>query len=440
MTKKVYDKSLIFLLLIIIIHIFYFIIAIIYKNIYLADSYEYLQQAFNLKNYSSLYCLDFNQPINMHFFTKRPPLYGLFIMILKTIIDSNYFVLFVQNALSVLNIVGIVKLLENYNFTFNFRKTLLILLVFLPVQFIYNNLIMSEILLQTLIFWSFYYFLMYLEKNKLNYVFIYNIFLALAVLTKPVLLYFWIPNLLLLLYLVFKNRKPVIILSGFIMPLIIFSLSFYNYYTTGCFHYSSIKEMAMLGNNGAFLFVKVYGEEEGTKKIIEVRNHLDSIKDFSNLIKEEDRIGYEIAMNHKFEYIKFHTAGMVNFFLDPGRFDINNFLGIKEANNSGLLYTFTKEGYLGILKFILKQPIYIITYLVFMFIVNIIMIVSLINFIFVKNVNAAIKIFLFSIILYLCLFAGPLGTMRYKVHIIPLLLFIIPFLLEKVRTKFIKIK
>jgi len=279
---------------------------------------------------------------------------------------------------------------------------------------------------------------MYLEKDKLNYAFVYNVFLALAVLTKPVLMYFWIPNLLLLLFLVFKKRKSVIILSGFIMPLMIFTLSLYNYYTTGCFHYSSIKEMAMLGNNGAFLFVKVYGEEEGTKKITEIREHLDSIKDFSTLIKEEDRISFKIIMEHKYDYIKFHVAGMVNFLLDPGRFDINTYLGFKEANNSGLLYTFSKEGYFGIFKFILRQPIYIIIYLVVMFFVNIVLIVSLINFIFVKNVNPMLKIFLVLLIFYLCLFAGPLGTMRYKLHIIPLFLFTIPFLYEKIKTKFVK--
>jgi hypothetical protein len=198
--------------------------------------------------------------------------------------------------------------------------------------------------------------------------------------------------------------------------------------------------MAMLGNNGAFLFVKVYGEEEGTKKIIEVNKHLDSIKDFSNLIREEDRMGYEIVLSHKYEYMKFHVAGMMNFFLDPGRFDIYNFLGIKEANNSGLLYTFIKDGYSGVLKFIFRQPAGIIVYLFVVFIVNIFLMISLINFIFVKKVNAVLKIFLFSLILYLCLFSGPLGTMRYKVHIIPLLLFTIPFLWEKIRTRLKKQK
>lgn len=440
MPKKISDKYLFFFLIIVIIHLFYFIIAVIYGNIYMADSYEYLQQAFNLKNYSSVYCLDFSQPINIHFFTKRPPLYGFIIMILKIIMNTDYIILFVQNLMSFLNIIGIVKLLEDFNFSINYKRVLLILLILLPVQYIYCNMVMSEILLQTLLFWSFYYFVMFIKNSKIEYILACNVFLALAVLTKPVLLYFWIPNLILLIFLFLKERRITIILPGLIMPVVIFLLSFYNYHTTGSFHFSSIRQMNLVGYNSAFLLVNVYGEEEGYKRVAEMRKYLSTIDDFSKLQKEEDRIGYELIMNHKYEYAKYHLKGMVNFFLDPGRFDINNYLGIKEENNTGLLYTFTKEGYTGIFKFILKQPIYIIVYIVLMMIINILMVISMINFLFVKQVKLELKIFLYLLIFYLCLFSGPLGTMRYKVHIIPLLLFTIPFLFERIKTKFAKQK
>ncbi|MCX6163822.1 MAG: glycosyltransferase family 39 protein [Ignavibacteriae bacterium] len=401
----------------------------------MADSYEYLQQALNIKNYTSLYCLDFNQPINMHFFTKRPPLYGLFILIFKTVFNSNFSVLLVQNILSFLNIIGLIKLLDKFNFSFDFKKLILALLICLPVQFIYANMIMSEILLQTLLFWSFYFFLLYLETNRINYIFLYNTFLALAVLTKPVLVYFWIPNLLLLAYMFFGRRKPLIIISGLIMPLAIFSLSLYNYYTTGSFHYSSSKHINLVGYNSAFLFVKVYGEEEGIKRNIEVRKHLDSIKEFPKLINEEEKIGYGIIMNHKYEYMKFYIGGMLNFFMDPGRFDLNNFLGIIEGNNTGLLYTFTKEGYPGVFKFILKEPIYVVIYISLMILINVILLISLIGFLFVKRIKTELKVYVFVLIFYLCFFSGPLGTMRYKVHILPLLIFTVPFLLEKIKAK-----
>jgi hypothetical protein len=438
MLKNFKKDYLYFLLFVFFIHLIYFVIAVINNNIFMADSYEYLQQAFNIKNYASFYCLDFNQPLNIHFFTKRPPLYGIFILVFKIIYDSNFSVLFVQNILSFLNIVGIIKLLNNYHFTFDIKKTMIAVLIFLPVQFIYNNMIMSEILIQTFLFWSFYYFCLFIEKNKLSYIFICNVFLACAVLTKPVLLYFWIPNLILLIYLLWKRRKAAILLSGLIMPLVIFLLSYYNYHTTGSFHYSSIRQMNLVGYNSAFLLVNVYGEEEGQKRMAEIRKYLSSVEDFSKLQKEEDRIGYELIMNHKYEYIKYHLKGIVNFFLDPGRFDLNNFLGIKEGNNTGLLYVFTKEGYSGIFKFILQQPYYIVLYIFMILLVNIILIISMIYFVFVKGVKKELKIFLFMLILYLSFFSGPLGTMRYKIHIIPLMLLTIPFFYEKIKSRMLK--
>jgi hypothetical protein len=428
------DKSyLYFIVILAFVHLVYFIVAVMNNHIFMADSYEYLFQAFNIKNYGSFYCLDFNQPVDIHFYTKRPPFYGLFIFAFKIFYDSNFSVLLAQNVLSFINILGLVKLLKNFGFTFDVKKIILVTLILLPVQFIYSNMIMSEILLQTFLFWAFYYFYGFIRDNKLSYIFLCNIFLASAVLTKPILLYFWIPNLILLIYLYWKRRKVIIALSGLLMPVVIFLLSYYNYQVTGSFHYSSIRQMNLVGYNCALLLVNVYGEEEGSKKMAEIREYLNKIQDFSKRQREEERIGNETLMKYKVEYAKYHLKGMVNFFLDPGRFDLNNFLGTQEENNSGLLFAFTKWGYAGVFKYILKQPFYMILYILIVLFVNLILLISLIYFAFVKKVNWEVKIFLFVLVFYLCFFSGPLGTMRYKVHVIPLLLFTLPFFYEKIK-------
>lgn len=440
MFGKTEKKGLTILIAIGLIHIAYFIVAVIYKNIYLADSQEYLQQAYNIKNHFSFYCQDFSQPLDMHFFTKRPPIYGLFVVIIDTFFKTDFAVLFFQSILSFVNIVGVITLLDRFKFSFDFRKLMLILVICLPVQFIYCNLIMSEILLQTFIFWSFCFFFLYTDSGKAKYIILYNVFLALAVLTKPVLVYFWAPNLAISLYLYFKRRQKKILISWVILPLAVVSFSLYNYYTTGYYHYSSSKHINLVGYFGAFLNVKVYGEEEGINKMIKVKEHLDSIKGFPALLKEEEKIGYEMLMSHKYEFMKFYAGGMVNFFMDPGRFDINNFLGIKESNNSGLLFTFTKEGYYGVFKFIINQPPYIILYIILMIIVNIVLVISCVNIIWVKAINKDIKILFFTMLLYLSFFSGVLGTMRYKVHIIPLMLFSVPFLYESIKLRILKRK
>ena len=415
---------------VIFLHIFYFVTALILKNIYMADSYEYLQQAFNIKNYSSFYCLDFSQPINIFFFTKRPPLYGLIIFVFKIVYNSDFIVLFFQNLLSILNIYGLVKILKEYDFQFDVRKIVFVFVLLFPSQFIYNNMVMSEILLQTLILWAFYNIFYFLREKISKYIIYYNIFISLAVLTKPVLLFFWIPNLIFMLYFFIKQKNYSVLYSGLFLPVTILSLSLYNYNVTGSFHYSSIKQMNYFGYNASLLLVKVKGEEEGIKKIKEMRSTLDTISDFSIKMKETDRLATEVLMENKFEYAKFHLKGMLNYFIDPGRFDLNNFLGVKEKNNSGFLYAFTKEGYKGIINFIFNQPLYMVFYLIIIFAVNIFMFIIILILPFIKKVSPEIKIFILGMILYMCFFSGILGTMRYKIHIYPLILFTIPFAVE----------
>ena len=90
-----------FWLSVVLVHVIFFGVFYFNNNIYMADSKEYLYQAYNIKNYFSNYCADLAIQINPALYTKRPPLYGLMILMLKTIYNSNYFILFVQNLFSI---------------------------------------------------------------------------------------------------------------------------------------------------------------------------------------------------------------------------------------------------------------------------------------------------------------------------------------------------
>jgi hypothetical protein len=294
---------------------------------------------------------------------------------------------------------------------------------------------MSEILLQTLIFWGLYNLLYYLKNKKISNILYYNIFLALAVLTKPVLVYFWIPNLLFMSFLYFRNRRFSIISYGLIQPLVILILTLYNYEMTGCFQYSSNKQVSYLDYSATFLLITVHGEEEGWKKWDEVHNYIDTISNYAFMTKEAERIATEIIMDNKLAYTKFHLKGMLNYFFDPGRFDLNYLLSIKERNHTGLLYTFAKGGYGEMFVFISRQPVYIVIYLVFVLIMNSILFLFLFIFLLSKKIPLEIKIFIVIMTLYMSFVSGILGTMRYKIHIYFLLLFTIPFALEVIKEK-----
>jgi len=313
------NKNTLFIILIIVlIHMIYFVLTLFWKNIYISDSYEYLNQAINLGKHLNWYCGNFNEQIDLDFFSRRPPVYGLFLFILKSIVKTDYFILFVQSILSIVNIYGVLRLLRYYKFNVSEKIIVLFTLVLYPSQLIYccNNLLLMEL----------------------------------------------------------------------------------------------------------------YEENEYSMKINEIREYLGSIEDYTFKCSEEERIGYGIILNNKIEYAKLHVKGMINFFLDPGRFDLVNFAGIKEQRNVSLLKLFTKSGYWEVSKYIFSQPFPITLYLILNLLINVIMLASLLYLPFVKKINIDLKFFIFILILYLSFFTGPVGAMRFKVPLFPIILFTIPFL------------
>ncbi|MCU0371708.1 MAG: glycosyltransferase family 39 protein [Ignavibacteria bacterium] len=417
------------------IHLFFFLVFLSSGNIYMSDSKEYLTQAYNIKNHLTVYCADLTQKINPAFYTRRPPFYALMILSLKSIYNSDYFVLFAQNLLSILNFAFLLRLMKEFDFASVPKKILYALILFFPSHYIYTNMIMTELILQTLVFWAFFSLFFYLRDQKPGYILSYNIFLSLAVLTKPVLVYFWIPNLIFMAYLFYKNKKPAVLLTGLLMPATILILTLYNFSNTGYFQYSSNKQVSYLDYSATFLLIKTEGQEAGWNKWHEVHSYVDTISDYSRLTEESERIATEIIMKYKYEYLKYHLTGMVNYFMDPGRYDINYFLNIKETNHTGLLYTFAKSGYKGVFEFMMDKPPFILIYLFVMLIINFFMLVSLILFAFSKRIKPELKFFVLFTAFYMSFVSGILGTMRYKIHIYPLILFTIPFTIEYIIRK-----
>ena len=414
--------------------------AIFLKYIHLSDSYEYLNQVENIRKHQNWYCGSFSEPFEFDLYSRRPPLYGLFLFIIKSIYNSDFLVLFVQNVLSIINILGVLSLLNFYKFNISSNRVVLFFVILYPSQMIYCNLIMTEILFQTFLFWAFYHMFLFIKNNKFNHLLYYNILIALATLTKPILVYFWIPNLLFLTYFFLRERKFQIILSGLIPLIVVLLISSYNYNKTGYFHYSSIKSNNLLYYFSNFLLIEMHGKEEGSKKFTEIVEHINSIDDYAIKSSEKERIGFEMILDNKLTYAKLQSKGMLNFFLDPGRFDLINFIGIKEKHDEGLLFAFAREGYSGVMKFILNQPIYIIIYLIIVLLINIVMIASIIYLPFVKRIDVNLKIYIFLMLLYLSFFSGPLSTLRFKIPLYPIILFTIPFLVDCLKSRFFQSK
>jgi 4-amino-4-deoxy-L-arabinose transferase-like glycosyltransferase len=426
-----------FIVILAVIHAVYFVLSVNFKGLYMADSYEYMKQAENLKSAHSFYCGDLSKPINNDLYTRRPPLYGFFIFISNILFNSDLFIIILQSLISIVTLTGLYILLREYeNRKYSYLFLPLFLLLF-PPQFITSNFIMAEILMQAFVFWSFYSFVKFLKTGKVHYIYLYNVFLTLGVLTKPVLLFFWIPNILFSVYLYYKHKKSSFLWASAIQPAVVLLICLMNMQTTGYFHYSSLKDNNLLYYNGYFILVNTRDIETANREIADMQKYLFGITDYKKMSEERERMGLELINNNKMVYAKLHMKGVLNYFFDPGRFDFLNFTGqLKEKNNEGMMFTFAKDGYIGIFNQLLKQNPILLAYLLLVLIMNIVLFAGFAAFLFKRKINIDIKIYLALMVLFLGFMSGPLGTLRYKIHIIPLMLFgLICFMQKTVKSE-----
>jgi hypothetical protein len=439
--SEVDDKKRIirFIIILAVIHAVYFIFALNFDGLYMADSYEYLKQSENLKSAHSFYCGDLSKPIDNDLYTRRPPIYGLFIFLSGGLFQSDILIIILQSLISILTMTGLYSMLREYESGKYSYLALPLFLVLFPPQFITSNFIMAEILMQAFVFWAFFCFVKFIKTKKSSYVYLYNIFLTLGVLTKPVLLFFWIPNILFSAYLYYKYRKSPLLIASIIQPAVVFLVCFMNLQTTGYFHYSSLKDNNLLYYNGYFILVNTKDIETANREIEDMQKYLFGISDYRKMSQEREKMGFELVEKNKLVYAKLHLKGVLNYFFDPGRFDFLNFTGqMKEKNNEGMMFTFASEGYFGIFKRLLQQNPALLIYLVIVLLMNIILFAGFFIFLFRKNINREIKFFLLLMVLFMGFMSGPLGTLRYKIHILPLMLYGLICFIDKTDKKSIK--
>lgn len=101
-----------FIWVLILLHAIFFLFALTFANIFTPDSPEYLQQAVNILYHGSFYAQNWDHAHIAFFQTLRPPLYGLFIMVVKLVVDSNFAVLFVQDILSIFTLIAFNQFLK----------------------------------------------------------------------------------------------------------------------------------------------------------------------------------------------------------------------------------------------------------------------------------------------------------------------------------------
>tara|TARA_R110002049_G_scaffold1113_8_gene8231 strand:+ start:2916 stop:4220 length:1305 start_codon:yes stop_codon:yes gene_type:complete len=406
--------------IIIIIHALFFAVKVILGNFFLNDSYEYWHLATNIKNSFEFYSTDINSKIIFENYTKRPPLYGLFILFSSFLLHSKITVLIFQNALSIISVFISLKLFNDYYKQIN-QKIYIAFFITSLSQFIYSNYIMSEILFQFFIIVLCYLFREIITKKSATHLFLFQITIVLLFLTKPIFYLFIIPNILLSFWFT-KHVKRAYLFS--LMPIIVFFLYInWNNQRTGSFEFSSIQNINLKNYNLYYFHVSKYGEEYALNintEITEEANNKATYAKKQKFIKEKSL--YYITKDWASYTLK-HVIGSFRMFLDPGRFDIYNFLEFKNNSEVGFLKHLNENGFIGALEYFKKQPFLILIVIPVILLFNVFKIVGFILF-WIKNHKKTPAVFWFMlfIITYFVVLTGIIGAARFLVPILPIYL------------------
>jgi hypothetical protein len=408
-----------FLVFIITIHMCFFLWQIFHGNYFLKDSQEYLRAAANLRSDFLLYCGDLTKPLNTELFSRRPPIYPLFLAACSLFSSNPVLILIIQNILSVISIYLVRKIILQLGYSTRYDVLFVVLLMFTPSQFIYANLIMSESFLQFLIVLMIWFYAKYLLYGKKLNGFWFNLILSLSVLTKPVFtlliylnLIFWIPY-------GFKKRKlqPVLLC---LMPLLfLLAWQYRNYYKTGVFETSSIETRVLMNYNVSMFLAKTENATDAERRI----RSIDSISALKVSYKERNTFLNKQAVSEiakkPFGYAFFHMTGMAGFFLDPGRFDLVSFFNLDNEKSRGLLFRINEDGIRSAIDFILSHSVGLLVALAVIGLINLFKFTCFIFFILRFKGHNLVTGFIIFLIFYVGLLTGPLGASRFMMPLIP---------------------
>lgn len=404
------------------VHTVYFLIAYLFGNIYTVDSYGYLHQAANLWNHSSWYAEDWQAPVLIDYFSFRPPLYACFVICCKFISDSNYFILIIQNLISIANLLLLYNIYQRCGLNKkNSMYALMVVMVFYPAQFVHANLVMTEIIFQGLLLLLFYRTLIFVQSVRLINVWWLSMLLSITLLTKPVIILFSIAIGLLVFYNAYQEKKLYLIYPLLMVPLTFHLLCLQNKHSTGYYHFSSVKPIFHLKYNAKYTLLAKFGEYYADSTISAVMHQVNSSPSYRLRYETMQQQANQVIMQYPFQYAKLFAKGCIAFFIDPGRYDLFHLFGVNDAGFNGLYHEFNVHGIAALSNFIKQAPLGLLLILLLNICWNILIAVCFVWFLFYKNAPIFLRVLVFVFVAYIALATGILGLSRYRVPVYPII-------------------
>ena len=392
-----------------------------------ADSGRYLQAAENLRLYGELYARPW--PLTpphgqaVQDFTIRSLGYPLALLVTGGAKNGPVLILVLQNLLSLLNIGLILKWWAHRARPKGSTWALAILAILsFPSQLIYANAVMSELLLQTAVVAMVGFGILFIQRRKKRYFAGVTGAAIAALLLKPIFFPFTACLAIVGLILTWRHKRPGLALIG-ALPLMVAGLYMgWNWQRTGYFHFSSIAEINLLHYNAAGVIRQAKGgaaEEEWVASVLSTANAQPNFAARQHVIQH--RAG-RVLSEYPGVYAWQHAQGMAVFFLDPGRFDISEFLDSEPIPGGGLLAQARAGGLLHALRYL---PFGLLGWLAVVLVANICrLVLAWRGFLKLKTSEPTLRYgrwIALALLVYVALLTGPLGAARFLVPVWPLL-------------------
>ena len=391
------------------------------------DSGRYRLAAMNLVRHNQLYARVWPNEAPrgqaVQEFTIRPPGYPMAIAALGNAVASPWVVLLVQNGLSLLTLGTVLSWWARrvWPLPKHWLGALALILTF-PAQIIYANAVMSETFLQSLLLALMVAITAFCSTGRLRYWVGVAGAATLALLLKPVCCLLAVGVAGAGLILGWYRRQPRLLVIGLLPLLVMGAYMTWNQQRTGYFHFSSITEINLLHYNAAGVVRQVQGPTAEETWITSVLRAANAQEDFAARQKLIQMRAEAVILAHPWVYTLQHALGVAAFFLDPGRFDISEFLGLAPLVGGGLLAQ-VRAG--GLWRTIGQLPLGLLAGLLVTLLANILRLVLAVRGF--RRLGGGVagragRWVAVGLLAYLALLTGPLGAARFLMPAWPLLL------------------
>ena len=392
------------------------------------DSSRYRQAGLNIREHGQLYARVWPPEVShgkaVQEFTIRPPGYPVVLDLMGEAQGSPWLVLLLQNALSVLALAAVLQWWARIaKPPRRYWLGAVVLVLLFPAQLIYANAVMSELWLQACLLVAVWWALIFSDTGRVRHLLGVALAIGMALLLKPVCFPLAVVMAVVGGWLAWKRQRNALLLVGLLPVLIAGIYMRWNEQRTGYFHFSSIAEINLLHYNAAGVVRQLDGPVAEEKWVTGVLLAANAQPDFAGRQRLIRNRADSVIFAHPFVYARQHLLGMGTMLLDPGRFDISEFLALKPLPGGGLLARVRAEGWREAVG---GLPMGLLTVLGLLALANFgRLLLAIRGFMRLGRGPASLRSarwLAVAVLGYLALLTGPLGAARFLVPAWPLLL------------------